>query len=122
MDGKKEVGMSYSVGHMRIKYLDLANMSFAQGNYLQCKGYIDNFLDTIDENSDVGKEIKKEFDKIYLNKRRVDEVIESQVKNLGYLERKDFEDSAKLENEVNTIHDLKEICWRVSLKNGLFYE
>jgi len=118
----KSIGMDYSIGHARIKYLDLANMSFAQGNYLQAKGYIDNFLDTINKETESGKTLKKEFDKIYSNKKKIDGAIDEQIKNLGYLEKKDFEDGAKSENEVNTIHDLKETCWRIALKDGLFYE
>jgi len=119
---KSSIGMGYSIGHVRIKYLDLANMTFAQGNYLQCKGYVDDFLDTIDKDSESGKNLKKEFDKIYDNKKKIGNAIEDQSKNLGYLEKKDFEDNAKSENEVNTIHDLKETCWRIALKDGLFYE
>lgn len=122
MTDKNNIGMNYSVGHARIKYLDLANMSFAQGNYIQCKGYVDNFLDTVDKESESGKTLKKEFDKIYANKKKVEDAIDEQVKKLGYLEKKDFEDGAKAENEINTIHDLKETCWRIALKDGLFYE
>jgi len=118
----KNIGMDYSIGHIRIKYLDLANMSFANGNYLQAKGYIDNFLDTVKEDSTSGKEIRDEFDKLFDNKQKIEESITEKTKTLGYLERKDFEDSAKTEIEVNNIHDIKEICWRIALKNGLFHE
>ena len=119
---EKKVGIDYSVGHQRIKSLDLANISFAQGKYVECKRFIDNFLDTIDKESDAGKIIKTEFDKTFRNKKKIEDAIEEQIKNLGYLEKKDFEDNAKAENEINTIHDLKEICWRISLKDGLFHE
>jgi hypothetical protein len=95
-------------------------MSFAQGHYTQCKGYIDDFLDTIKEETESAKTIKTEFDKIYQNQKKLEDAIEQQAKNLGYLERKDFEDTAKTELGANTIHDLKEICWRISLKYKLF--
>lgn len=122
MSDKSSVGMDYSIGHVRIKYLDLANLSFAQGNYTICKGYIDDFIDTINVDSESGKNIKSEFDKVYQHKDKVIEAIDEQISTLGFLERKDFEDKAKSDVEINTIHDLKEICWRISLKDGLFYE
>jgi len=118
----KSVGMDYSIGHVRIKYLDLANLSFAQGNYSQCKGYIDSFMDTIKEDSGSGKELKAEFDRVYLHRSNLEKQLELEVGKLGWLERKDFEDQAKSEVSVNTIHDIKEICWRISLKDGLFFE
>jgi len=118
----KSVGMDYSIGHVRMKYLDFANMSFAQGNYIQCRGYIEDFLDTVKEESDAGKAIKFELDKIYDNKKKIVDAVEKKIKEMGYLESKDFEDNAKSELEINTIHDMKEICWRVSLRDGLFNE
>jgi len=118
----KNVGMEYSIGHTRYKYLDLANMSFAGGNYVQCKAYIENFLDTIDENKESGKELKKEFDRIYVNRENIQRGIEKKISGMGFLEKKDYEDNAKAELEINTIHDLKAVCWRIGMKDGLFYE
>ena len=118
----KTGGMDYSVGHIRMKYLDLANLSFAQGNYSQCKGYIDSFIDTVDEESTGGKTIKGEFDKIYHNRSLQETQLEEEINKLGFLERKDYEDAAKSEININSLHDLKAVCWRISLKDGLFYE
>jgi len=118
----KSIESGYSIGHLRIKYLDLANIAFAQGNFIGCKGYIDDFLDTVDGENEAGKTISEEFDKIFEHKKQQEIEIEKTIKNMGYLERKDFEDGGKQEIEVNAIHDMKEICWRISLKNGLFYE
>jgi len=119
---EKNTGMDYSIGHIRIKYLDLSNLSFAQGNYTQCKGYIDSFVDTIKKESESGITLKTEFDKIYNYLSKCEKQLEQDVSKLGFLERKDYEDTAKSEIEVNTIHDLKETCWRISLKDGLFHE
>lgn len=117
-----ETKMDYSIGHLRIKYLDLANVSFAQNNYIGANGYVDSFLDTIKEETKSGQVIKEEFDKITLMKRqRLDSLVES-IKDLGYLEKKDVKNSGKEEIEINTIHDKKEVCWRVAMKEGLFNE
>lgn len=122
VEKKSNVGMDYSVGHLRMKYLDLANIAFAQGNFIGCKGYIDDFLDTVDGNKEAGKVIGEEFDRVFRHKKILEDELERTVKDMGYLERKDFEDTGKHELEVNVIHDMKEICWRISLKNGLFFE
>jgi len=122
MSDNKNVGGDYSIGHLRMKYLDLANISFAQGNFIGCKGYIDDFIDTIDGSKEAGKIISDEFDKVFTRKKLQEQELERTVKDMGYLEKKDFEDNGKRELEVNAIHDMKEICWRISLKNGLFFE
>lgn len=120
--GDKTGSMDYSIGHIRMKYLDLANLSFAQGNYSQCKGYIDSFIDTIDEDSVCGKSIKKEFDNAYSHRASIAYQLEQEVKNMGYLEKQDYESVAKSEINIDSLHDLKAICWRISLKDGLFHE
>jgi len=117
-----ETKMDYSIGHLRIKYLDLANIAFAQNNYIGANGYIDSFLDTIKEETNSGQTIKKEFDKItFMKRQRLIDLTES-VKELGYLEKKDVENGGKEEIEINTIHDKKEVCWRIAMKEGLFNE
>ena len=118
---EKQLG-DYSVGHLRIKYLDLANISFAQNNYTIAKGYVDDFLDTVDENSDEGKEIKTEFDKIYTRKKNQLKELETSVESMGYLEQKDLKNDGRESIEVNAIHDMKEVCWRIALHSGLFNE
>jgi len=111
---------NYSTGHIRRKYLDLANMSFAQNNFIAAKRYIDSFLDTIPENNKASDDIKKEFDKVILIKNQRITEIKKDAENLGYLEKKDFENNGREEAEINVIHDMKEICWRVASDNGLF--
>ena len=123
MMGEKTTTVSdYKIGHLRIKYLDLANISFAQNDFIRANGYIKNFLDTVDDKSEAGRIIKEEFDKIILRKKREIESLESTLKNLGYLEQKDFETKGRAEIEINAIHDMKEVCWRISLEHGLFNE
>ena len=112
----------YSIGHLRIKYLDLANISFAQNNYTIAKGYIDDFLDTIDETTTHGKNIKTEFDKIHARKKHQLGELEKSVQSLGYLEQKDISNDGRESIEINCIHDMKEVCWRIALANGLFNE
>jgi len=119
---EKGSGTSYSIGHLRIKYLDLANMSFAQNDFVTCKGYIDDFMDTVDAESDSGKMLKEEFDKIYASKKTMDIELDKNITDLGYFEQKDAEEDGRRNIEINSLHDIKETCWRVSLKHGLFYD
>jgi GDP-D-mannose dehydratase len=113
---------TYSIGVTRMKYLDLANMSFAQGNLGQCKSYIDSFMDTIKEETEAGKQLKKEFDEVYLHKKNVEDAAEKKATTLGWLEKGDFEDMIRQELNFDTIHNLKSICWMACMKYGLFFE
>jgi len=114
--------ISYSIGVTRMKYLDLANMTFAQGNISQCKSYLDSFIDTIDEKTEAGQQLKKEFDEVHLHKKNVEKAAEEKTKDMGWLEKHDFEDMIRQELSVDTIHNLKSICWRACMKYGLFFE
>jgi len=112
----------YSVGHLRMKYLHSANEVFAQGNYLQCEGYIKAFLDTIPDDKPVASFLSTEFD--IISKRKKDQVLQLQqhLKTLGYLEAKDTETRGRDEVEINAIHDKKVACWRIAMKEGLFFD
>jgi len=121
MVDKGESG-GYSIGHLRIKYLDLANMSFAQGNYSAAHGYIDDFLDSVDDSSVAGKIIKEEFDSINIRKKSQIDELHKVSDSLRYLEQKDTVDPQRESIEINALHDMKEVCWRVGLKEGLFYD
>ena len=112
----------YSVGHLRMKYLDLANMAFAQNNYIAADGWIKNFLDTIKDGSNAAKTITQEFDKITSRKKKNIEELDKSTENMGYLEQKDILDEGKTNIEVNSIHDRKQVCWRIALQEGLFYD
>jgi hypothetical protein len=112
----------YSVGHLRIKYLDLANMAFAQNNYIQADGYIKSFLDTIKDGSKAAEIITREFDRISNRKKVSLEELTKSTENLGYLEQKDLFDEGRTSIEINSIHDRKVVCWMVAQKEGLFFD
>jgi len=117
-----EAKIDYSIGHLRMKYLDLANIKFAQGDFISCKGFINNFLDTVKDESPAGISIKIEFDKINNMIKQQIRDMEIGMGNLGWLEKRDYETKGREEIEINKIHDMKEICWRIGLKEGLFYD
>ena len=105
---------------LRMKYLDLANMNFAQGNYPLSDGYVKDFLDTIDGSGEISKQITREFDDITGRKQKDKERLTEFVNTLGYLEQKDVRDRGMEEIEINAIHDKKNVCWTIALKEGLF--
>jgi len=112
----------YTVGHLRMKYLDLANMSFSQNNYIAADGYIKSFLDTIKEDTQAAEKITKEFNTISNRKHKSIKELQKSTESLGYLEQKDILDEGKTNIEVNSIHDRKAVCWRIALQEGLFYD
>jgi len=114
--------MDYKIGHLRIKYLDMANIGFAQQQYTNAEGFINDFVDTIDEKSKSGNEIKTEFDRCVDRRNKQLNKLKEKIQGLGYLEQKDIDTQEREQIEINFIHDKKEICWRIALNNGLFNE
>jgi hypothetical protein len=113
-------GMDYSIGHLRLKYLDSANVTFAQSNFIQSEGYIKAFIDTIPEKTKAYMDLRIELDQINTRRKKQLEQLQTHLKTLGYLESKDTENRGREEIEINAIHDKKVACWRISLSEGLF--
>lgn len=118
----RKIGGSYNVGQVRMNWLDFSNMYFAQGNFIECKRAIDNFLDTVKDDGVSGKDIKKEFDVVFAHKKKVEDEVEEKRHEMGFLEEKNFVDTMRSNLEIDTIHELKSICWRICLRDGLFNE
>ena len=112
----------YRIGQSRYRYLDLANMTFAQGAFAECNGYIAAFLETIEEGSELEKKLRIGFDEIEMERRSKIHKLEEKIKDMGYLEQKDEKNNGRERIEIEAILNRKNICWTVSLQKGLFYE
>ena len=108
------------MGQERWKYMDMANLSFAAGEYLNAKGYIDAFLETVEEGSEAAKEITVLFDEIDIERTKARQSLEDQKKEWGELEKADIGNKAILQIEINAIYERKAACWTMALKHGLF--
>ena len=108
------------MGQERWKYLDMANMSYAAGDFISCNGYLSAFLETIVTDSEAGKQIKEEFDHIEIDRRKKNQELESKVKDLGYLEQRDILTRGKEQIEIEAIYNKKAVCWTISMQHGLF--
>ena len=121
----EESKTGYTVGHLRMKYLDAANILYANAqnvtDYLGCRDMLYNFIDTIKEDGKAADHLKNELDRINLDKNENIKKLEDDKKNMGYLERKDY-DNERDRIEINAIHDMKTLCWIVALEYNLFYE
>jgi len=124
METKKE----HSIGFTRMKYLDLANITFASQDFEICNQYINAFLETINEDSKSGKEITKQFDIIEQHKKeqlkQLSEYISGNenYKGLGELEKTDTKNEGEKSIYVDVLHSRKTVCWTVAMNNGLFHE
>lgn len=108
------------MGQERWKYLDMANLCFASGEYGRTRGYIEAFLETVDENTEVGKRFKTEFDRIELDRRSNHNKLEKDIEPLGYLEQRDLRERGREQIEIDAIYEQKTVCWTLSLQHGLF--
>ena len=118
----EKTGLGYTIGHIRMKYLNDADNAYAAGEYLVSSRILENFIGTIKEDTEVAKQLKEKLDEIIrLKDMAIREMEKSYQNDAGYFEKTD----AKINRErieVNAIHDIKTVCWIVSLENGLFYE
>ena len=117
-------GKDYSLGHMRAKYLDLANMSFVIENTTECARQIDNFIDLLDENKypEAAKQLTEEFDRIELNIKIHTQQLLDEIKEMGELEKTDIKNQGEKQILIEGLHDKKIVCWNIAMKHGLFYE
>jgi len=117
-----EEGKDYSLGHLRAKYLDMANMSFTTQQYLEAEGHIKSFMDTIKEDTEPAKELTKEFDIIEVRKHAQKKELMHHLEDKGELEKTDIKMQGELEIVIEALHDKKIVCWNVSQRHGLLYE
>ena len=108
------------IGQERWKYLDMSTMAFAAGDYIQTEGYLKGFLDTIKNDSEEGNFLKGEFDRIELEKRNKLKDLEEQIRNLGYLEQRDYQERGRTQIEIEAVHNRKTVCWTTAMQMGLF--
>jgi len=112
----------YEIGILRAKYLDLANLSFAGGHYVECEGMIKNFLDTIPDDKKCAEEINVEFDKINERKIKQKDKLKEYLKDKGELEKTDLRNQGESEITIEALHDQKTVCWVIAMKHGLLHE
>jgi len=117
-----EEGKDYSLGHKRGKELDMADMCFAQQDTQGCGFHLDNFMDTIPEESEAAKELKHDFDIVEIQLHHNTKLLIEELKDMGDLEKTDVKVKGNQQLLIESLHDKKIICWKVSLKYGLLYE
>ena len=108
------------MGTERWKYLDMANLSFAAGEFVNCNGYINAFIETIDETCPESKELKDDLDSIEEKRRKQIQDLINETEELGYLEQKDIRTNGRERIEIDVVHDRKTVCWTLAIKYGLF--
>jgi len=120
-----ETKTDYSIGHLRMQFLTEANEMYARAqsmmDFRMCDRMLDNFLSTIKEESKAAQFFNKEMNIVSLKKRESISELDRARENMGYLENKEA-DIERDRIEVSSIADKRLTCWRVALKEGLFYE
>ena len=115
-------GKDYSIGHLRAKYLDMANMTFQGDDTTECSRNLDAFLDTIPDDSPAAGYIKEQFDRIELKNHFDMKRLLEEIKELGDIERADIKTKGEQILHTESLHDKKIVCWNAAHKHGLLYE
>jgi len=117
-----KTNISLRIGFERMKYLDMANIAFAEQNWTGCRGYLDAFLETIPETTKAATEIKELLNEIETTRTNQRNELNNTIKNMGYLEQRDLTERGNTQIEIEYVHSQKTICWKVALTHGLFNE
>ena len=117
---ESKVNPGRRLGFERLKYLDMANLSFAEQNWIGCRGYIDAFLETIVEESKAADMIKEQFADVEADRKEQQSTLDEKATSLGYLEQRDLMERGKLQIEMEYVHSQKTVCWQVALEMKLF--
>jgi len=109
-----------SIGEKRLEYLDLANKSWSANEFESVQNFMDSFLTTIRDGSQIADEIKLEFDKIEkdkdsnwekLVKDTAQEVTQIQCEQRFY---------GNQELNLSALKQRLNFCWQVAIKYKLF--
>lgn len=109
-----------TIGEKRLEYLDFANKAYSGNEFDTAQRYMDNFLMTIRDSSQISDEVKNEFDN---TEKKKEETWKKLV-----METKDHDTQMQCEErfygwqDIN-IQMLKErlnICWQIASKYKLF--
>ena len=119
---ESKVNPSRRLGFERMKYLDMANLAFAEQNWIGCRGYLDAFLETIREDTATADKIKQEFDVIEQERKEQKKQLEDEVSSMGFLEQRDMMERGNTQIEMEYVHSQKTVCWKVAITDGLFNE
>ena len=112
----------FKVGITRLKYLDTCNMQLISNNIDGAKEAIDAFLNTIKDNSEAGIEIKKGIDQIEENRISNHKDLRTEIAKKGFLEQSINWNDGHNQIDVDSLLNIKALCWAVALEHNLFHE
>jgi len=109
-----------SKGMKRQKHLDRAEELMIQGNYDQAKGELFNFVETINELSEAGQRLKKEWDEVFINWHKKRFAYEKKYTSAGFLEQSIGGNQILPAIDIDTLRELKLICKNIAYDFKLF--
>lgn len=112
-----EVGM---IGAKRLEYLDLANKTFSGNDFQQANAYLESFMTTVRDETNIASDIKKEFDSI--EKKRIDtwnKIVEETTK-MDTWSQSEVRSEQRIALAVEVLHDKIDSCWKIAIKYGAF--
>lgn len=112
--------MEITIGDKRLEYLDLANKSWSEEAFPQVQKFIDDFLRTIRDNSQIAEELKTEFDKAEKTKNNTwDKIVKETNEQPTVLQTENRYYGAQ-NIELENLNNRLNICWQIAIKYKLF--
>jgi len=119
----KTSGTTHKIGQERYKYLDLANMTYANArelsDYRTPIGFMDAFEFTLEPGSEAKKEYLRKKEEVEVEKTENIRQWEKWKEGLTYFEQSDV--SLQRDRiEIAAIAKKLDCCWDISKRYGLF--
>jgi len=118
----KSSGPTNKIGQTRYFYLDLANRAFSMNSYegfAQCEGHLSSFESTLEPGSEAKKELLRYREQSNTEKAETVREWEQWREGLDYWRQYDVQPKRD-SIEVMYLDKLRDKCWDISKRYGLF--
>jgi hypothetical protein len=119
----KTTGATHKIGQERYKYLDLANISYANAqnllDYRRANGFMDAFEFTLEPGSEAKKELMRKKETVDQERKEAVRKWEQWKEGLGFWEQEDAE-TERMRLEIEAVGKRLDACWEISKRYGLF--
>lgn len=119
----KSGGGTHKIGQERYKYLDLANISYANASnltdYRKALGFMDAFEFTLEPGSEAKKELLRKKEQLEQEKKDAVQRWEQWKQGLTYFEQFDVQPERD-RIEIVAVGQRLDSCWEIAKRYGLF--
>jgi hypothetical protein len=108
------------LGMKRMEYLDLSLKANSTGDFQTAEQFLKSFLATVEDGSEMSKDIKKEFDRIDKTRVNTWNKLCDDSKSMDSWTQSEFRGEQRIQLALEALYDRIDSCWKIALKLGGF--